>query len=270
MAGTVFGARAQDQTQADLAKMRAGWAEVADPKDVEPTYIYAAFSAETPMDRGNVYQDMVSLFAGKGAHKYSAEIQKWADKAQEQPFQPMDMAEMYVNWANGIIDDSPHGADGAAMLSAADRDEAAEHYLQGLKTLLNDLNLGETAAADSDEGPASVTARERNDRIAQRDACLASVKDLYGADIDEVLKMKSAVSKIFGKNGDAIRVAAVIQGKPIPEDADKTAAAEFSTATPTVALVGPGAGQNAVTLSLFAGAVLLLAGGGYWKFRKPV
>ncbi len=267
---SAFGARAQDQTQADLAQKRAGWAEITDPKDAEPGYIYAAFGAETPMDRGNVYQDMVSLFASKGAHKYTAEIQKWADKAEEQPFQPADMAQMYVNWANGIIDDSPRSADGAAMLSAADRDEAAEHYMKGLKTLLNDLNLGEaqvTAPEGSDAD--SVTARERNDRIAQRDACLASIKDLYGTDIDEVLKMKSAVTKIFGKNGDAVRVAAVVQGKPIPEDADKTAAAEFSTATPTVPMVSAGASQNAVTYSTVA-AVVLLLGGGYWKFRKHV
>ncbi len=248
-------AAAPTQTELDLHKMRLEWDSIQDPKEVEGKYLYATFGADTQFERGEIYQNMVSLFAGKGASKYTAEIQKYADKAEEYPCAPADLAQMYLDWGDGIVAEAPRDSDGTALLDPTLRDKAAHAYLLGLRASLRKLGLSETAT-ESKIGETE----NRNKEIEKRDECISLIKQLYGASPADLGHFKKAVTGVFGHDVDARRVSALL-GAAGPGDA--------GSGDPPVAPEGdalPGSMKSHLLVSVCA--IGALAVGGCWVFLR--
>jgi hypothetical protein len=199
-----FGAVACGQTAKmleNLARMRNQWG--GNPKDLEAPYNYMTSAAASPMEKGIVYQNMVSMFAQKGTRTYADDIAKYSEKALELPYRAGDLAQMYLDVGDGIIADAPKAADGTAELKESDRTDVAKAYLRALRILLDTISFDD---APTEEVPGASdleakTALDRNNMVARKDTCLAYLRELYGDDPAELAKLRDLAAHELGVKG---------------------------------------------------------------------
>ncbi len=254
----------------NLTKMHSRWTE--NPKDLEAVYIYISSAAETPLQKGLIYQDMVGMYAHNGTRKNADDIAKYALLATELPYHPEDIAQMYMVAGDGIMNDLPAGSTNAS-LTDADKAEMASYYLKGLKFLLDKISFGDVVA-EPPSGASPEVVKEfqaRNAMVEKRDAILGALKQLFGTEPDALAKLREvAVHELGGEKREDILLKAM-RGEKIDAPAHPVAASA-SAATSSGSAGSASAIPDASTS--FDGseiiAVLAVAGAGalFWFMRK--
>ena len=193
-----------DTMSQNLERMRKRWAE--NPKDLESVYVYMTSAAQDPIEKGVVYQNIVSMFAQKGTRTYAKDIAKYTESALQLPYRSADLAQMYLDVGDGVIADAPKGADGTPELKETDRTEVATWYLRALKILLDTISFDEQETPEpAGASPAVLkTTKDHNAMIARRSTCLQYLRDLYGTDPDDLAKLRELASHRWARKAAKI------------------------------------------------------------------
>ncbi len=258
-----------DTMSQNLERMRKRWAE--NPKDLESVYVYMTSAAQDPIEKGVVYQNIVSMFAQKGTRTYAKDIAKYTESALQLPYRSADLAQMYLDVGDGVIADAPKGADGTPELKETDRTEVATWYLRALKILLDTISFDEQETPEpAGASPAVLkTTKDHNAMIARRNTCLQYLRDLYGTDPDDLAKLRELASHSLGEKGREDMLLRAMRGEPAGDSrpvlaslpAANAPAADAPSATPP---------QEASSFTLYGivGLVVVAAAGLFWFLRK--
>lgn len=251
----------------NLARMRNRWEQ--NPKDLESVYVYMTSAAQDPLEKGVVYQNIVSMFALKGTKTYADDIAKYSEKVMELPYKSSDLAQMYLDCGDGLIADAPKGADGTAELKESDRTDVAKWYLRAMKILLDTISFDEADAADNPGATEAEikTQHDRNAMVAKRNACLTYLKELYGTEPAELAKLSDLASHELGEKARGEMLLKALRGEKVGDAPSPQTGLAQSASAASQAPSAPESGSGNLIAFL---AVIAVAGisGLVWFMKK--